>query len=103
MSVLHEMGYYDEGELDDEPTEKRREDGELTPSPSDEDEPEVLTEKHAFPIGSGRLVPEALMKKSFPRHRKFVSRKESLSILKETELRLRILALTALRNRNSLE
>jgi hypothetical protein len=116
MSILHEIGYYEEGELtpspsdDDDPTDHQkqhtfpigsgklisrtrfvcREDGELTPSPSDDDGPEVHTEHR---------------KKNGHRtsRRRFVRRTEYTSTLKETELRLRILALTAIRNRNLLK
>jgi hypothetical protein len=113
MSILHEIGYYEEGEL--------------APSPSDDDEPEVLTEKHPFPIGSGNIISSRIFvcreggeltpdddepevhRSNLVHHisrRRFVRReacKESLSTMKETELRLRILALTANRNRNLLK
>ena len=86
MSVLHEIGYYEEGEL--------------APSPSDDDEPEVLTEKHPFPVGSGNLISRRIREdrdhyEPEVRSKRREACKESLSTMKETELRLRILALTA--------
>ena len=112
MSILHEIGYYEEGEL--------------TPSPSDDDDPTDHQKKHAFPIGSGNLISRTrfVCRELTPypsdddepevrsnlihriARRRFVRReacKESPLTLRESELRLRILALTAIRNRNLLK
>ena len=95
MSILDEIGYYDE-----------REEGDLTPSPSDDDEgPEVTRNKH-LPIGIGTLTID------FSRRRRIISKGTVLSTvdeytvpkyvvprrsMQEEELRLRLLVLSSMR------
>ena len=94
MSILHEIGYYD-----------GREEGELTPSPSDEDEPDVVMDhrkRHMFQIGFGNVTVRSHQRQRNLRRRLVEKdRKATLPTSAEAELRLRILALSALKNRSS--
>jgi hypothetical protein len=104
MSILDEIGYYD-----------GREEGELTPSPSDDDQdPEYVPRNKQRPIGTGSLTIRLNEHRNISYHRrhrrngiilpstyvhldKIKESKVPRSAMEEEELRLRLLVLASFR------
>ena len=95
MSILDEIGYYDE-----------REEGELTPSPSDEDEEPAVTWNKKLPIGIGNLSIDMYRRRRVRSKGTVLSTIDEYIVprsivprlsMEEEELRLRLVALSTMR------